>query len=232
MHFRYIFKAKAMSTDAITEADIRMVVERFYGEVRVDQLLNEAFTAITEWDDHLERMTAFWSSMMLSTGRYKGSPVAMHLIHLKHIRPEMFERWLALWEKVTSDALKPEVATEIQRRAARIAARLSAALFGAERPDCKTLAPQISCRPYRSTPVFNEATIPGPLLKCHQLRPGTWVKLSVIEGSLIYHRDTQPAINAGADATIIIPPDVAHHLQIVGPVKCQLHFYDHQPSPL
>ncbi|MBV7518836.1 DUF1971 domain-containing protein [Ensifer sp. ENS12] len=221
-----------MSTDAITEADIRMVVERFYGEVRVDQILNGAFAAITEWDDHLERMTAFWSSMMLSTGRYKGNPVAMHLIHLEHIRPEMFERWLALWEKVTSDALGPEVATEIQQRAARIAARLSAALFDAERPDFKTLQPQISSQPYRSTAVFNEDTIPGPLLKCHQLRPRTWVKLSVIEGSLVYHREAQPAISAGADTTITIPPDVTHHLQIVGPVKCQLHFYDHQPSPL
>ncbi|WP_457584851.1 DUF1971 domain-containing protein [Ensifer canadensis] len=221
-----------MSTDAMAEADIRMVVERFYGEVRADQILNPAFDAITEWDDHLERMTAFWSSMMLSTGRYKGNPIAMHLIHLEHIRPDMFDRWLALWEKVTSEALTSEVATEIQQRAARIAARLSAALFGAERPNFKTSLPPISSQPYRSTPLFNEETIPAPLLKRRQLRPGTWVKLSVIEGSLIYHDDTQPAVSVSADATITIPPDVAHHLQIVGPVKCQLHFYDHQPSNL
>ncbi|MGF6177070.1 preprotein translocase subunit TatC [Ensifer sp. 4252] len=160
-----------MSAGAITEADIRMVVERFYNEVRVDQNLNEAFSAITDWDDHLERMTEFWGSMMLSTGRYKGNPVAMHLIHLGRIQPEMFERWLALWKKVTSDALRPEVATEIQQRAARIASRLSTALFGAQRPDLQTLRPQISLQPYRSTPVFTEETIPRPLRQYHRLRP-------------------------------------------------------------
>ena len=72
MHLRYMFKGGfAMSSQAITETDIRTIVERFYAEVRSDQVLTAGFAAVTDWDDHLERMTAFWGSMMMSTGRWQ-----------------------------------------------------------------------------------------------------------------------------------------------------------------
>ncbi|KSV64642.1 hypothetical protein N183_34740 [Sinorhizobium sp. Sb3] len=231
MHLRYMFKGEfAMSSQAITETDIRTIVERFYAEVRADQVLNAGFAAVTDWDDHLERMMAFWGAMMMSTGRYKGNPVAMHLIHLERIDPGMFERWLTLWRKVTSDALSPEIAAEIQSRAVRIASRLSSALFGSDHavPPARPL--ELASRPYRSTPVFDKETVPKPLLQSYRLRPQTWAKLTVLEG-LHYHLRSQPTIEVDACSPVIIPPDVPHHLQIVGPVKLQLHFYDHQPAP-
>jgi hemoglobin len=219
-----------MNAATIGEADIRLVVERFYNEVRADQTLSAAFGAITDWDDHLERMTQFWSSLMLMTGRYKGNPVAMHLIHAERIRPEMFEHWLALWKKATSDVLPSETAAEVQLKATRIASRLSSALFGAEGANLLIARAAPASQPYRSTPVFSQETIPKPLLQFHTLRPGTWAKLSVLEGSLKYHLHSRPAIDVAAHGSLIIPPEVAHHLEIVQPVKCQLHFYDHQPN--
>ncbi|MEI2298816.1 DUF1971 domain-containing protein [Ensifer sp. MJa1] len=219
-----------MKTRAITDAEIRLVVDRFYTDVRGDSSLNAAFAAVTDWDDHLQRMTEFWSSMLLATGRYKGNPVAMHLIHTASIRPEMFKRWLALWHKATSEALPSDIAGELQLKAARIASRLSSALFGPESVDLRSVHPVPVSQPFRSTPVFNEHTIPAPLRQAHSLRPGAWAKLSVLEGVLKYCLPPQPAAELAAATSVVIPPELAHHLEIVGPVRCQLHFYDHEPT--
>ena len=43
--------------------------------------------AIADWPEHLEKLTAFWSSVMLTSGRYKGNPMAAHLKHREAIRP-------------------------------------------------------------------------------------------------------------------------------------------------
>src|SRR3546814_18390689 len=58
---------------------------------------------------------------MLTTGRYKGNPVAEHLKHVDEITPEMFERWLTLWRETTADLLSPEAAMQLQAKAERIA---------------------------------------------------------------------------------------------------------------
>jgi truncated hemoglobin YjbI len=48
-----------------------MLVQRFYDRVRVDEVLGPIFaTRIKDWEPHLERMWAFWSSVALMTGRY------------------------------------------------------------------------------------------------------------------------------------------------------------------
>jgi hemoglobin len=85
--------------------------------------------AIGDWDAHLEKIEAFWSSLMLGTGRYKGNPVAARRRHLPAITPPMFDRWLALWGDVTSDTLPPATAARLQARAARIAESLKLALY-------------------------------------------------------------------------------------------------------
>lgn len=219
-----------MSAAPITETQIRLVVDRFYGEVRKDPLLSAGFAPITDWDDHLQRMRDFWSSLMLASGRYKGNPVALHLIHAARIHPEMFKRWLALWQRVTVDTLPADVAAELQLRASRIASRLSGALFGSEGSSLLSIRSSNPALPYKSTPVFDERTIPEPLLRSHQLRPGTWVKLTVLAGSLRYHQHTWPPSSAEIHSSVIVPPEAPHHLEIVSPVKCQLHFYDHKPD--
>lgn len=219
-----------MSAAPITETQIRLVVDRFYGEVRKDPLLSEGFAPIVDWDDHLQRMRDFWSSMLLASGRYKGNPVALHLIHAPRIQPEMFKRWLALWQRVTIDTLPADVAAELQLKATRVATRLSGALFGSEGPNFFSVRSSKPALPYKSTPIFDESSIPEPLLRSYELRPGTWVKLTVLAGSLRYHQHTRPPSSAEIHSSVIVPPEVPYHLEIVSPVKCQLHFYDHKPD--
>ena len=114
----------------IDEAALERLIPDFYARVRADADIGPLFNAaVNNWADHLERLVAFWSSVMLTTGRYKGSPVAEHLKHKAHITPAMFDRWLAIWADTTNELLAPGAATAMQAKAARIAESLQLALF-------------------------------------------------------------------------------------------------------
>ena len=120
-----------MSARAIvSEAQLEKLIPHFYGLVRTDPLLGPVFNdAVDDWPDHLEKLVAFWSSVMLTTGRYKGNPMAAHIKHNARITPEMFGRWLGLWGTATNEIVPPEIAIALQTKAARIAESLSLALF-------------------------------------------------------------------------------------------------------
>jgi hemoglobin len=114
----------------VTEADLERVVPAFYARVREDALIGPVFNdAIHDWPEHLEKLVAFWSSVMLTTGRYKGSPMAAHLKHLERLTPAMFERWLELWAETTDAMLGGEKAEALQFKAGRIAESLKLALW-------------------------------------------------------------------------------------------------------
>src|SRR5882757_189469 len=68
--------------DQISEHGIRQLVATFYAKVRVDPELAPIFLRAIpgDWQPHLNRIYAFWSSVMLTTGRYKGNPVVKHLV--------------------------------------------------------------------------------------------------------------------------------------------------------
>lgn len=114
----------------IDEAALERLIRAFYDRVRADAHIGPLFNAaVHDWPGHLEKLVAFWSSVMLSTGRYKGSPVAEHLKHKAAIAPAMFDRWLAIWADTTNELLAPAAAAALQAKAARIAESLQLALF-------------------------------------------------------------------------------------------------------
>ena len=112
----------------IREEELTPLVEEFYARVRADPALGPIFNdAIDDWPEHLGKLTAFWSSVMLTSGRYKGQPVPAHLKHKARITPALFERWLALWVQTTNDRMTPEAAAALQAKARRIAESAAAA---------------------------------------------------------------------------------------------------------
>jgi hemoglobin len=112
-------------TMTITEDDIARLVPAFYGRIREDAVLGLIFDgAIEDWPHHLEKLKAFWSSVMLTSGRYKGQPMVAHVRHEQHMTPENFGRWLMLWKQTTDELLAPELAAAFQDRADRIAESL------------------------------------------------------------------------------------------------------------
>jgi len=125
-----VIGADGIDRDGIDEAALEMLIPRFYARVREDGLIGPVFdAAVEDWPGHLERLVAFWSSVMLTSGRYKGNPMAAHLKHLRAITPPMFDRWLALWAEVTGQLLSPAAARALQAKAERIAESLKLALY-------------------------------------------------------------------------------------------------------
>ena len=118
----------------VSEDGIRQLVDAFYDKVRLDAELAPIFLRAIpgDWEPHLTRMYAFWSSVMLTTGRYKGNPVVKHLV-IPGIQPHLFERWLALFNETCGELFDDGVSEEFRANAARIAESLKLALF--YRPD-------------------------------------------------------------------------------------------------
>ena len=104
----------------INEAMINRLVRTFYDRVQADPLLAPVFAAkIEDWEPHLQRMCAFWSSVALMTGRYHGQPMRMHAplpVDAPH-----FDRWLDLFETTAREVCPPVAAAHFIERAHRIA---------------------------------------------------------------------------------------------------------------
>ena len=112
----------------ITEPAIAALVDRFYEKARRDPLIGPVFNdSIDDWDEHLRKLYGFWSSVMLTTGRYKGNPMAAHM--KLPIEPHFFERWLALWQETADEVFAPEPAAAFRDKANRIAESLKLGLF-------------------------------------------------------------------------------------------------------
>ena len=116
-----------------TEAEIGRLVDAFYDKVRADPQLGPVFErAISDWGPHLATMRNFWSSVMLTSGRYKGNPVAVHR-RVEGLEFDLFARWLALFDETCRELFAPELAALFQAKAERIAESLKLAMF--YRPD-------------------------------------------------------------------------------------------------
>ena len=114
----------------MTEQQLATLVDRFYAKVRKDEVLGPVFNAaVQDWPEHLEKLSAFWSSVMLTTGRYKGNPMVAHLKHKSAIEPAMFDRWLELWRETASEVLDEAGTAAVAAKAERIAESLQLGMF-------------------------------------------------------------------------------------------------------
>ncbi len=112
------------------EEHLEVLVDRFYAKVREDAVLGPIFNgAIADWPEHLEKLRAFWSSVMLTSGRYKGNPMVAHLKHRDAIRLPMFERWLELWRETARETLDEAGAAGVIAKAERMAESLRLGMF-------------------------------------------------------------------------------------------------------
>jgi hemoglobin len=103
----------------ITEAMIGELVTKFYGRVREDALLGPIFAAVQDWDEHLAKLRDFWSSVVLTTGRYHGQPMRAH--SPLTLSGDHFDRWLDLFERTAREVCPPAAAAHFIDKARRIA---------------------------------------------------------------------------------------------------------------
>lgn len=113
----------------VTPELIEKLVYSFYDQVRADALLGPVFDKEIgdNWDHHLPKMVAFWSSVILKTRSYNGRPVPAHA-KLEGLTKAHFDRWLALFENTAHSLFVPETAQMFTNRAHQIANSLKMAI--------------------------------------------------------------------------------------------------------
>ncbi len=107
------------SETGIDEAMIEQLVRSFYANVQMDPLIGPVFAGkISDWEVHIAKLCAFWSSVTLMSGRYHGQPMQAHL--MLPVEREHFERWLSLFEQTAAELCPPAAAQAFVDRARRI----------------------------------------------------------------------------------------------------------------
>jgi hemoglobin len=118
-----------------TETQIEDLVATFYARIRKHPNLGPIFERVIgdDWTPHLKLMCDFWSSVMLTTGRYKGRPIPAHVrINQPQqgaplgasIEPKHFAEWLSLFEATAKELFAPDLAASFVEKARRIAESL------------------------------------------------------------------------------------------------------------
>ena len=89
----------------------------------------------------------------------------------------------------------------------------------------KPLPASVAC--YKSTPEFNESSVPAGLLRDHTTAAGVWAKIVVLEGALEYciiePSPERHLLRAGDEG--IIEAQMKHHVGVSGPVRFRVDFY-------
>ncbi|MEO8736753.1 MAG: group III truncated hemoglobin [Edaphobacter sp.] len=116
-----------MSEQKVTEEEISNLVDRFYAKVQRDPEIGPIFNeTIKDWPTHLALLKNFWSTVMLTTGRYKGDPMMTHL--QLPLEPSHFNRWLSLFAETARQVMSPDHAASIIAKSERIATNFKAGM--------------------------------------------------------------------------------------------------------
>lgn len=120
-----------MKYETITRDNVRQLVHEFYALVRADDLLGPVFMKALgdDWTAHLDRLTEFWSTIVLGTRSFQGNVYGTHMM-LDGIEPEHFKRWLALFAQTAESLFAPKPAAEFLTMARRVAGSLQIGFFG------------------------------------------------------------------------------------------------------
>jgi tellurite resistance-related uncharacterized protein len=85
-------------------------------------------------------------------------------------------------------------------------------------------------QPYRSTPIFDETTLPKALQTRHATKAGVWGLVRVIEGRLrLTYLDPQSELDLNSNCSGLLLPEQYHFVTPNGQMKMQIEFYDQRP---
>lgn len=88
-----------------------------------------------------------------------------------------------------------------------------------------------SLKPYRSTPVFDQDTLPVALRNRHDTKAGVWGVIRVIEGQLqLTSLDPPSTTILTPDRPGLVQPQQPHFVTPLGAMKMQVDFYDQPPA--
>lgn len=83
----------------------------------------------------------------------------------------------------------------------------------------------------RTTPRFDNDSVPAGLLATHRVADGVWGRLVVHSGSLVLHAEAggeetaEASWRVSAGGSVVIPPGRPHHLVLDEPVQFAVEFH-------
>lgn len=85
-------------------------------------------------------------------------------------------------------------------------------------------------KPYRSTPVYDQDSLPSALRARHQTKAGVWGMIRVLEGELMLnYLDPHSEIVLGPGCPGLISPGQPHFVTPCGDMRMQIDFYYEPP---
>ena len=85
--------------------------------------------------------------------------------------------------------------------------------------------------PYRTTPVFDQDSLPDALRRAHNTKAGTWGVIRVLEGRLRYviaETGSEQILTPDRPGRVV--PQQLHFVEPLGPMRMQVEFYDEEPT--
>ena len=88
-----------------------------------------------------------------------------------------------------------------------------------------------AARPYRTTPVFDETSLPAALRARHSTKAGVWGMIRIMEGRV-------KLTDVESDSELVLDPDTpgpllpqqVHYVEPLGPMQMFVEFYDRAPE--
>lgn len=124
--------------DIQSRQDVETLVRTFYGKVRqhpdIGPLFNEM---ITDWTEHIDKLSDFWETNLFFVKRYKGNPLRAHIGVDEHfdqtIEQAHFGNWLELWFSTVDDFYEGKNAQLVKERARSMAHIMFIRIFQARK---------------------------------------------------------------------------------------------------
>ena len=132
-----------------------------------------------------------------------------HAQHVRHRPPFQLRAWVL----------------EEERRNARLGTTLDC-------PLCDRWELPEGMQIVRSSPVWDESTMPSGLRGSHRVALGTWARLTVHKGRLRFTARTAPPVDVVLEthSTRAIPPEVEHAIEPVGAACFSIEWLVHRTS--
>ena len=123
-----------MKKDISSKADIQIIIDRFYEQVRADATIGFIFNDIAkvDWPHHMPIMYDFWESTVFGTGTYTRNAMTPHfqLNEKVPLTGAHFEQWLFLFETTIDSLFEGANADLMKERGKGIAGLMQLKLNG------------------------------------------------------------------------------------------------------
>jgi tellurite resistance-related uncharacterized protein len=83
--------------------------------------------------------------------------------------------------------------------------------------------------PYRTTPVFDQDSLPAALRREHRTKAGVWGIIRVLDGQLQLQRAAGTVEALDEARSGLIAPEEPHSVTPLGAMRMQVEFYDSPP---